>query len=176
MQIKHTPLIDESKLTTIVESIAKRINADYAGKTVVLVAVLKGSFLFVADLARKLKVDTRIEFIGVSSYEGTESTGHVRLTQDLSRDIEGEHVLVVEDIVDTGRTLDYLVKTLALRSPASLEVCSLLSKPSCRVVDVAVKYIGTEIPNHFVVGYGLDYNERWRNLPEIFEVERKVEG
>ena len=172
MELKPQALLSATDIENSISDLADRINRDYAGKTLVLVCVLKGSFLFIADLARKLKLETRIEFIGVSSYEGTESTGHVRLTQDLSREINSEHVLVVEDIVDTGRTLDYLVKTLALRGPASLEVCTLLSKPSCRVVEVPVKYIGHEIANHFVVGYGLDYNERWRNLPEIFEVEQ----
>jgi hypoxanthine phosphoribosyltransferase len=171
VKLKPQPLLNKDKIRQVVSDIAERINQDYAGKTVVLVAILKGSFLFVADLARKLNLETRIEFIGVSSYEGTESTGHVRLTQDLSRDIENEHVILVEDIVDTGRTLDYLINTLSLRKPASLEVCTLLSKPSCRVIEVPVKYIGSEIPNHFVVGYGLDYNERWRDLPEIFEVQ-----
>jgi hypoxanthine phosphoribosyltransferase len=170
MELKAKALLSKTDIERSICELADRINRDYAGKTLVLVCVLKGSFLFIADLARKLKLETRIEFIGVSSYEGTESTGHVRLTQDLSREIGDEHVLVVEDIVDTGRTLDYLVKTLDLRGPASLEVCTLLSKPSCRVIDVPVKYIGHEIENHFVVGYGLDYNERWRHLPEIFEV------
>ncbi len=171
MKLKQQPLLSQSDIRSAVGEIAKKINQDYAGKTVVLIGVLKGSFLFLADLARNLSLETRIEFIGVSSYEGTESTGNVKLTQDLSRDIKNEHVILVEDIVDTGRTLEYLKNNMSLRGPASLEVCTLLSKPSCSVVDVEVKYIGREIPNHFVVGYGLDYNERWRNLPAIYEVQ-----
>ncbi len=170
MKLNQTPLITKESIVNQINQMAETINQDYQNKELTVVGVLNGSFIFVSDLVRKLKLKVKIDFIGVSSYEGTSSTGNVKLTKDLKEDLEGKHVLLVEDIVDTGRTLDYLVRTLKQRGPESLKVCTFLSKPSCRIVDVQVDYIGFEIEDKFVVGYGLDYNETWRELPAIFEV------
>jgi hypoxanthine phosphoribosyltransferase len=136
-------------------------------ETLVVVGVLKGSFMFMADLVRALNGPVRCEFLGVSSYVGTESSGAVRITQDLTAEIEGQHVVLVEDIVDTGLTLDYLRRMLATRHPASLQVVALLDKPSRRAVEVEVDLVGFEIPDLFVVGYGLDLDQLYRNLPFI---------
>lgn len=138
-----------------------------ADEPILVVGVLKGSFLFMADLVRAIDGPLHCEFLGVSSYEGTSSTGAVRLTHDLRTDIAGRHVVVVEDIVDTGLTLQYLLRTLAARHPASLRVVSLLDKPSRRTVDVPVDLVGFTIPDAFVVGYGLDLDQLYRNLPYI---------
>ena len=151
MKLKQTPLIQADEITKQIESLAKSINSDYQNKKLTVVGVLNGSFIFVADLVRKLKLEVKVDFIGVSSYEGTSSSGNVKLTKDLKEDLEGKHVLLVEDIVDTGRTLDYLIRTLSQRGPESLKVCTFLSKPSCRIVDVPVDYIGFEIEDKFVV-------------------------
>jgi hypoxanthine phosphoribosyltransferase len=160
-------LIPEEALRARVRELGRAITRDYAGKKVTLVAVLKGSYVFVADLAREIDLPCAVEFIAISSYQGTKSTGVVQITSDLTRDIGGEDVIVVEDIVDTGLTMRYLLENLATRHPASLRLCALLEKPSRAQVKVPIDYKGWEIPDEFVVGYGLDVDGRLRNLPYL---------
>jgi len=161
-------LIGADALETRVRELAAAISDDYAGRDVLLVCVLKGAILFVADLMRQLSIPCEVEFMAVSSYgAATETSGVVRILKDLDRPIDGRHVLVVEDIVDSGLTLAYVLRTLAARNPASLEVCALLTKPDRRRVPLQARYVGFEIPDRFVVGYGLDHGERLRNLPHI---------
>ncbi|MFT7520535.1 MAG: hypoxanthine phosphoribosyltransferase [Kiritimatiellia bacterium] len=160
-------LFDADTLKHRIAELGAKIRADYGDKTIVAVCVLKGSILFTADLVRAIGGDVRIEFLGVSSYKGTKSTGQVRITHDLKDSVRGKHVLIVEDIVDTGLTLEYLIATLNMREPASLKVATLLSKPAHRTVDIEADYRGFVIDDHFVVGYGLDLDERYRNLPCI---------
>lgn len=163
-------LITRDRITARVGEIAGRIDADYAGvDEVILIGVLKGSFVFLADLARSLSTPHRIEFISISSYGDRETTesGAVRLILDVRHDIEGKHVIVVEDIVDTGHTLAYLLRLLGARRPASLKTCTLLRKPDRTEVDVPIDYLGFDIPDVWVVGYGLDFAERHRTLPDI---------
>jgi hypoxanthine phosphoribosyltransferase len=161
-------LFTEEQLQKRVAELAADISRDYAGKEVLLVSVLRGSFVFMADLTRKITIPCMVDFIACSSYgSGTTSSGQVKMTKDLSENIEGMDVIVVEDILDSGRTLSYLLKLLEARKPASIRLCTLLDKPERRVVDVHVDYSGFEIPDAFIVGYGLDYNERYRNLPYI---------
>lgn len=151
---------------------ASTIAADYEGTRPVLICVLKGAVLFVADLVRRLPFDLEIEFMAVSSYgQSSESSGVVRILKDLETDIEGRHVLIVEDIIDSGMTLQYLMRSLKARNPASLETVTLLSKPGRRTAELECRYTGFEIPNEFVVGYGLDYAEKHRNLPYIGVVD-----
>ncbi|MCP4633973.1 MAG: hypoxanthine phosphoribosyltransferase [candidate division Zixibacteria bacterium] len=166
--MKNEILIDEKQIQKRVIELATQINADYQNKNPILVGVLKGSFVFLADLVRKLNIPHQIDFLGVASYDGdVQSSGVVRLIADLSVNIESRHVIIVEDIIDTGITTDYIVKNLSTRNPASLEFVVLLDKKECRKVDIPVKYTGFEIPDQFVVGYGLDYNQQYRNLPYI---------
>jgi hypoxanthine phosphoribosyltransferase len=161
-------LVTQEEIAGVVARLGREITADYEGKDPVLVNLLKGGVVFLADLIRQLPIPHQIDFMRVSSYEnGTSSSGIVRIAEDLSANISGRHVLVVEDVLDTGRTLDYILDMLELRSPKSLEVCSLLRKTSPQNTPARVKYLGKEIPNVFVVGYGLDYNEKYRNLPHI---------
>jgi hypoxanthine phosphoribosyltransferase len=174
--------IDEVLITTqdiqdkILE-LAKAIDADYADREPVLVGVLKGAVMFMSDLARGLEVPSTMEFMAVSSYgTSTRSSGVVRILKDLDRDIAGAHVLIVEDIIDSGLTLSWLLKNLASRQPASIEVVTLLRKPDAVKVEVPVKYVGFDIPNEFVVGYGLDYAERYRDLPYIGRLAPSVYG
>ena len=161
-------LFSQQQLEERVDQIAQEITRDYAGKEIVLISVLRGSFVFMADLCRRIDLPCTIDFMSVSSYgSGTSSTGQVQITKDLSGDISGKHILVVEDILDSGNTLSYLLKLLEQRKPASIRLCTLLDKPERRVKPVEVHYSGFTIPDAFVVGYGLDYNERYRNLPYI---------
>jgi hypoxanthine phosphoribosyltransferase len=161
-------IIPEAQIAQRVRELGAQISADYAGKTVLLVAVLRGAALFLADLSRAVDVPVEIDFMAVSSYgSSTKSSGVVRILKDLDEQIEGRHVLVVEDILDTGLTLKYLLKNLASRKPASLEVATLLSKEGKQRVPISCKYIGFSVPDEFVVGYGLDFAERYRNLPYI---------
>jgi hypoxanthine phosphoribosyltransferase len=161
-------LIDEASLRQRIEELGEEISADYEGRDVLLVGVLKGAVFFMADLMRQLSLPCEIDFMAISSYgEGTDSSGVVRILKDLDSNITGRHVLVLEDIIDTGLTLSYLMRNLGAREPASLEVCALLVKHGRREADVPVKYVGFEIPNQFVVGYGLDFAERYRNLPHV---------
>ena len=164
---KFDTLLSAEKISARVKEMGAQISKDYAGKPMVMVGVLKGSFIFLADLVRASDAPVTIDFLGVSSYSGTESTGVVKITHDLTKPVEGKHLLVVEDIVDTGLTLHYLVENLRTRNPASLEVACLLDKPSRAKVRVPLKYVGFTIPDEFVVGYGLDYDGLYRNLPQL---------
>lgn len=152
-----------------VGELGQQITQDYKGQPLLVIAVLKGSFVFAADLMRALDLDVSVDFIGVASYAGSESTGEVRLTHDLTSEIKDRHVLVVEDIVDTGRTLDFLLNCLEIRKPASLKIAALLSKPEAHEMCHGVEYVGFEISREFVVGYGLDYDGLYRNLPDIMQ-------
>ncbi len=162
-------LIDEATLQRRVEELGQAVSADYQGKDLMLVCILKGGVAFLTDLMRRVTVPHEIDFMAISSYGGqrTESSGVVRILMDLHADIAGRHVLLVEDIVDSGRTMDYLLRALQARNPASLRVCTLLNKPCRRVVDVPLDYIGFDIPDDFVLGYGLDFDEKYRNLPFV---------
>jgi hypoxanthine phosphoribosyltransferase len=161
-------LIDAETLRRRIEELGEEISADYEGRDLLLVGVLKGAVFFVADLMRELSVACEIDFMAISSYgAATDSSGVVRILKDLDTSIEGRHVLILEDIIDSGLTLSYLMRNLGARDPASLEVCALLVKHGRREVDVPVKYVGFEIPNRFVVGYGLDFAERHRQLPHV---------
>ena len=165
-------LIDEATLRQRIEELGEEISADYDGREVLLVGVLKGAVFFMADLMRQLSLPCEIDFMAISSYgEGTDSSGVVRILKDLDSNITDRHVLILEDIIDTGLTLSYLMRNLGAREPASLEVCALLVKHGRRETDVPVKYVGFEIPNRFVVGYGLDFGERYRNLPHVAVLE-----
>jgi hypoxanthine phosphoribosyltransferase len=158
-------LLSEEQIHSRLDDIAAQIKADYEGIDVVLVGVLKGAVMVMADLARSLRRNVETDWMAVSSYgSGTKSSGVVRILKDLDRDISGKHVLIVEDIVDSGLTLSWLVANLGSRGPASVEVCTLLRKPDAMKVDLKLRYVGFDIPNEFVVGYGLDYAERYRNL------------
>jgi hypoxanthine phosphoribosyltransferase len=151
-----------------VAEIAAQIQSDHQGKELVLVGVLKGAFMFVADLARHIDLPLSIDFVGLSSYgEATESSGVVKITSDLTKPIEGKHVVIVEDIIDTGLTMRYLLDNLATRRPASVKICTLLQKPSRSRTRIPIDYLGFTVPDLFVVGYGLDAGERYRNLPFI---------
>jgi len=160
-------LLTEEQLRARIGEMADAITRDYAGKPLKLVGVLKGSFVFLADLARAIDLPVKVDFIGTTSYQGTTSSGVVRITNDLSWPIAGEHVLLVEDIVDTGLTMKYLLSNLETRRPASVKVCALLQKPSRAKVEVPIAYKGFEIADWFVVGYGLDWDGRLRSLPYI---------
>jgi hypoxanthine phosphoribosyltransferase len=173
-------LVTEQQINDKITELAEQVAADYGPKAgasgdLLLIGVLKGAVMFMTDFARALPLPTQLEFMAVSSYgSATSSSGVVRILKDLDRDITDRDVLIVEDIVDSGLTLSWLLKNLASRNPASLEVVSLLRKPEASKVDVPVKYIGFDIPNEFVVGYGLDYAERYRDLPYIGTLEPKV--
>jgi hypoxanthine phosphoribosyltransferase len=161
-------LIDERTLQAKIAELAKQISHDYAGKELMLVGVLKGAIMFMVDLARAINLPLTLDFMAISSYgASTESSGVVRIIKDLDSSIEGKNILIVEDIVDSGLTLSYLADYLRARNPASLKICVLLNKPERRTSDVAVDYLGFDIPDKFVVGYGLDYAEVYRNLPYI---------
>jgi hypoxanthine phosphoribosyltransferase len=161
-------LIDEDRLGARIAELGEEISADYAGRDLLLIGVLKGAVFFMSDLMRRLTVPCEIDFMAISSYgASTDSSGVVRILKDLDINIQGRHVLVVEDIIDSGLTLSYLVRNLEAREPASLEICALLTKPERREIDVQVRYVGFEIPNRFVIGYGLDFAERYRNLPYV---------
>ena len=167
-----TPVLDRilfspQQLKARVEELGRQISADYRGKQPLFVGILRGSIMFYADLLREISVDCTMDFMCLSSYTSTSSTGEVRTMLDLRESIKGRHVVIVEDIVDTGLTLDYLMKNLANRGAASIEICCLLDKPANRKVEVTPKYVGFQIENEFVIGYGLDYNELYRNLPYI---------
>ena len=161
-------LFSEEQLKNRVREIAQQITADYQGKEIMLISVLRGSFVFMADLCRAIDLPCTLDFMAVSSYgKGTKSSGQVQITKDLSEDISDRHIIVVEDILDSGNTLSYLLKILENRHPASIRLCTLLDKPDRRVKPVEVHYSGFTIPDAFVVGYGLDYDEKYRNLPYV---------
>jgi hypoxanthine phosphoribosyltransferase len=161
-------LVQSDELAHRVEQLGREISADYAGRELFLVGVLKGAVFFLADLMRHLDVPCALDFMAVASYgSSTDTSGVVRILKDLDDSIEGRDVLIVEDIVDSGLTLSYLLRTLKARNPASLEVCALLTKPERRKVELPIRYTGFEIPNQFAIGYGLDHAERYRNLPYV---------
>jgi hypoxanthine phosphoribosyltransferase len=161
-------LIDEPSLGSRIAELGAEISEDYRGHDLLLIGVLKGAVFFMADLMRHIEIPCEVDFMAVSSYgAGIDSSGVVRILKDLDVSIEGRNVLVVEDIVDSGLTLSYLLRTLEAREPASLDVCALMTKPERRESDVVCRYIGFEIPNRFVIGYGLDFAERYRNLPYV---------
>ena len=165
------PLFDEKMLAKRVAELGRQISQDYGKEEIICVGVLKGSVIFLADLMRHITAPQRLEFIGVASYDGTVSTGHVRITHDLTAEIKGKNILLVEDIVDTGMTIDFLMDTLKVREPKSLKICALLSKPDAHIMHNDLDYVGFEISKEFVVGYGLDFNGRYRELPYIAQVQ-----
>ena len=161
-------LIDRDDLQRRIAELGEEISTDYTGRDLLLIGVLKGAVFFMADLMRNLTIPCEIDFMAISSYGvSTDSSGVVRILKDLDINIEGRDVLIVEDIIDSGLTLSYLMRNLEAREPASLEICALLTKPDRREAEVPVRYIGFEIPNRFVIGYGLDFAERYRNLPYV---------
>lgn len=177
MREEISVLIEEDKVIEKVKELAAKINKDYAGRSLHIICILKGSVFFTCDLAKYIDVPVTLDFMSVSSYgDGTSSSGYVTIQQDLTHSIQGKDVLLVEDIVDSGRTLSYLVHMLKKREPASLEICTLLDKPSCRECEVDVAYSGFEVEDLFVVGYGLDYAQRYRNLPYIGVLSVKEEN
>ena len=161
-------LLPADELQERVAQLGAQLSADYAGRNPVLVSVLKGSIVFLADLIRAMDIPLSVDLMEVSSYgSGTETSGQVRILKDLSASIEGRDVIVVEDIIDTGLTLNYLLRYLAERNPASMRICCLLDKPARRLAEIDIDYTGFTIPDRFVIGYGLDYDERYRNLPYV---------
>ena len=168
MNEKVSELINEEVVKNRIKELASMISKDYEGKEITLICILKGSIFFTCDLAKRLTVPVKFDFMSVASYgSGTESSGRVKIVKDLDDPIEGKDVLVIEDIIDSGRTLSHLMKLLQVRNPNSIKLCTLLDKPDRRVVDVNVDYTGFVIPDEFVVGYGLDYDQKYRNLPYI---------
>ena len=161
------PLITEEQLRARVRELGSQISRDYAGQRLLLVGLLRGSVIFMADLLRAITIPVGLDFLAISSYVGRDSSGVVRLLKDLDHPIGGMDVLLVEDVIDTGLTLSYVLRVLRTREPASLEVCTLLNKPRGRLIDQPLKYVGFDLPNDFVVGYGLDHNQHHRNLPYI---------
>ena len=161
-------MLSEEKVNARIAELAKQISEDYAGRSVHLICILKGSIFFTCELAKRITVPVTMDFMSVSSYgDDTKSSGVVKMVKDLDEPLQGRDVLVIEDIIDSGRTLSYLLENLGSRNPASLRLCTLLDKPERRVKDVKVDYTGFEIPDEFVVGYGMDYAQRYRNLPYI---------
>ena len=172
MADKIRVMIPEKDVDAKIREIAAQITKDYEGKEVHLICILKGSIFFTCELAKRIELPVTLDFMSVSSYgDGTESTGRVKIVKDLDENIEGKEVIVIEDIIDSGRTLSHLLEVLKVRKPASVKLCALLDKPDRRVIDVQVDYCGFEIPDEFVVGYGLDYAQKYRNLPYIGVVE-----
>lgn len=161
-------LISRDEIAGMCQRLGEKISADYADREVILIGVLKGAYVFMADLARHLTIPCRIDFMSVSSYgSGTRTSGVVRITKDLDSDITGKHIIIVEDIVDSGLTLRHLRQLLGTRNPASIAICTAFDKPERRKVDVQVEYVGMQIPDEFIVGYGLDFDGKFRNLPDV---------
>ena len=170
------PIVTQEQMRNRIRELGRQISADYAGKDLVLVGVLKGAYAFYADLARAIRIPVRVDFIVVTSYGSrTKTSGKVKLVTELTEEINGKDVLLVEDIVDSGLTVQHLLKSLAKRKPRSIRVCTLLSKPDRRVVDVHLEYVGFKIPNRYVVGYGLDYRQKYRNLPYLAALDQTDE-
>lgn len=164
-------LMSAGEITTVVKTLAEKISRDYEGKEIVLVCILKGAFIFLSDLVRHLRIPVKVDFVRLASYgSGTKSSGLVEITKDIETPIEGKEVLIVEDIVDSGRTLLFLKERLELSHPRTVKICTLLDKKARREVKIDADYVGKEIENVFVVGYGIDFNESYRNLPEIYYV------
>ena len=172
MQNNISILISEEEINKRIEALGEQIATDYEGKEIHLVCILKGAAFFMCELAKKIKVPVTIDFMSVSSYgSGMESSGVVKIVKDLDEPLEGKNVIVIEDIIDSGRTLNYIMELMQNRKPSSLSLCTLLNKPDRRVTEVDVDYIGFDIPDKFIVGYGLDYDQRYRNLPYVGLVE-----
>ena len=171
MDVTHSTLISADKIAERIGEMGKEITSAYEGEPVTVICVLKGAFIFAADLIRSLKLPIKVEFIGVSSYQGTKSTGNVRITNDLSYDVAGKNVLLVEDMIDSGTTIDYLIKLIGVRGPKSLKICAFLSKPDCHDMTDRINFIGFEIEDRFVVGYGLDLDGKYRELPYLAELK-----
>ena len=169
------PIVTQEEMRARIKELGKQIANDYTGKDLVLIGVLKGAYAFYADLARAIRIPLRVDFLIVTSYGGQSKTsGQVKVITELTEDIKGKDVLLVEDIVDSGLTVQYLIKTLTKHKPRSVKVCTLLSKPERRTIDVSLEYIGFKIPNKYVLGYGLDYQQKYRNLPYLAVLD--VEG
>jgi hypoxanthine phosphoribosyltransferase len=173
---KITVMYSEEQIEARVREIATEISRDYAGEEVHLICILKGSIFFTAELAKRISVPVTLDFMSVSSYgDGTESTGRIKIIKDLDENIAGKNVIVIEDIIDSGRTLSFLMDMLSVRKPKSLKLCTLLNKPERRVVNINVDYIGFDIPDKFVVGYGMDYAQKYRALPYVGIVQTEEE-
>ena len=170
MEHKIDTFISQEDIAKKVSDLGVQITNAYEGKSLTVICVLKGAFIFAADLLRSIRLPVEIEFIGVSSYQGTSSTGHVRITNDLSCDVKGKHILLVEDIIDTGKTIDYLSAFLKVRHPASVSICTLLSKPECHDMESKIDFVGFDIDDKFVIGYGLDLDGKYRELPYLAEL------
>ena len=169
-------LYSEQKIAETVRRLGKQISADYADRNLLLVSVLKGAVVFMTDLMREISIPCAIDFMAVSSYSGTKSRGEVQILKDLGMPLEGYDVLIVEDILDSGRTLHYLMNLLKQRRPNSIRICTLFDKPEAHVETVQADYVGMVVPNEFIVGYGLDYNEKYRNLPYIGVLKPEIYG
>ena len=168
-------LITEEEISKIVKGLGKQISADYEGKEPILITVLKGAFVFMADLVREVTIPCTLDFMAVSSYgSGTESSGKVKIIKDLDTNIEGKDVIIVEDILDSGVTLSHLIELLNARKPNSIKICTLFHKPERQKVQLDVAYKGTIVPNEFIVGYGLDYAEKYRNLPDVCVLKKEI--
>jgi hypoxanthine phosphoribosyltransferase len=164
-------LLNRDQIESIVRSLAEQISKDYLGKELIIVCILKGAFMFLADLIRYLQIPVKIDFVRLASYgTGMKSTGFVEITKDIETPIEGKDVLIIEDIIDSGRTLQFLKERLSLSNPRSIKICALLDKKSRREVSIEADYLGQEVEDVFVVGYGIDYSESYRNLPEIYYI------
>ena len=164
-------LITEQEIASRTRELAEQIQREYNNEEIVIVCILKGATFFAVELAKRIESDTIIDFMKVSSYEGTESTGKINFTLDISEDITGKNVLIVEDIVDTGRTLAYVKKYLESKNPKNVKICTMLNKKERRVIDLEPEYVAFNIPDKFVIGYGLDYDEKYRNLPYVGYLE-----
>lgn len=168
-------LVSNAEIAKRAEEIAAQINADYKGKPILVVGILRGASIFLADIFKRLEGDVELDFMSLSSYgSGTNSSGEVKMIKDLSEPVDGKNILIIEDIIDTGITLSYLIKVLEARNPESIKLCALLDKPSRRKVELKGDYIGFEIPDEYVVGYGLDYAEKYRNLPDVCVLSKTV--
>lgn len=168
-------LVSNAEIAKRAEEIAAQINADYKGKPILVVGILRGASIFLADIFKRLEGDVELDFMSLSSYgNGTNSSGEVKMIKDLSEPVDGKNILIIEDIIDTGITLSYLIKVLEARNPESIKLCALLDKPSRRKVELKGDYIGFEIPDEYVVGYGLDYAEKYRNLPDVCVLSKTV--
>jgi hypoxanthine phosphoribosyltransferase len=170
--MKTRPLFDEETIAKRIVELGAQINSDYqgCGDSLLVICILKGAFMFTADLVRQIKVPIEMDFMGVASYEGTQSSGQIKVTRELTRSVSGKHVLVVEDIVDTGATLDFLHDMIMKEKPGSLKFCTLLSKPEAHQMKTAIDYVGFEISREFVIGYGLDLDQKYREIPYIAQV------
>ncbi|MFQ6083759.1 MAG: hypoxanthine phosphoribosyltransferase [Candidatus Aminicenantia bacterium] len=175
-KVKVIPLISKEKIDQKIEQLAAQISSDYANENLIMVCILKGAWMFMADLVRKLTIPVACDFLGVSSYgSGTETSGIVKITSDLTLPVEGKSVLIVEDIVDTGLTLNYIKDILTRRKSKTVKICALLDKPERHIEEIKIDYLGFTIPNKFVVGYGIDYDEKYRHLPYIGYIEFEEE-